>query len=170
MSVRRHCESDGSVSRSSLPKRWIIERTIGWLKRCRRLISIATRSHSSNPHQSASCSENSVIPHNVSGRTLSKSGFVVGLGEKTAGVVKTVRFDKFYRLDPCVIGCHLRVQFKVSFRILVICNSLFCAVYLVHSRSRKSLGEMTRKLSDTLSHRVPQFFGTFSLKKLSRAP
>ena len=54
-----------------------VERTIVWLNRCRRLAKDwdnlnhdALTSSASPP--SASCSENSVIPHEVSGRTLSE--------------------------------------------------------------------------------------------------
>src|SRR4249920_3837580 len=58
-----------------LPKRWIVERTIAWLNRCRRLakdwrISTEKRSRSCALPQSASCSENSAIRPEVSGRTL----------------------------------------------------------------------------------------------------
>ncbi len=58
------------------PSGWIVERTIAWLNRCRRWprsgkTSTATRASSSSSRPSASCSENSVILHEVSGRTLS---------------------------------------------------------------------------------------------------
>ena len=71
--VKRSDRAKGFVV---LPKRWIVERSIAWLNRCRRLAkdwetSTATHSASSNSPPSASCSENSVIPHKVSGRTLS---------------------------------------------------------------------------------------------------
>ena len=40
-------------------------------------------------------------------------------------------------------------------------------LYPAHVRTRKSLGDMTRKLSETSSHSVLQFFGTFSFKNPS---
>ena len=68
--VRRSDRAKGFVV---LPKRWIVERTIGWLNRCRRLartgkISTTMRSRSSASPPSASCSESSVVPHEVSGQ------------------------------------------------------------------------------------------------------
>jgi transposase len=58
------------------PKRWIVERSIACLNRCRRLAkagktAIATRSPSSASPRSASCSEGSVTLHEVFGRSLS---------------------------------------------------------------------------------------------------
>ena len=42
-------------------------------------------------------------------------------------------------------------------------------VYPVHPRIRKSFGLMMRKLSETSSHKVCQFFGTSSRRKFSIA-
>ncbi len=62
-----------------LPRRWVVERSIGWLNRCRRLAkdweclnrNALAPLHSSPWPRSASCSESSAILHEVSGRTLS---------------------------------------------------------------------------------------------------
>jgi transposase len=51
-----------------VPKRWIVERTIAWLNRCRRL---AKDWENLNRKALAFCSENSVIQPKLSGRTLS---------------------------------------------------------------------------------------------------
>ena len=69
--VKRSDQVSGFVV---LPKRWIVERTIAWLNRCRRLakdweISTERRSRSCASPQSASCSENYAIRPEVSGRT-----------------------------------------------------------------------------------------------------
>src|SRR6476660_6529118 len=55
--------------------RWLAERTIAWLNRCRRLAkdweNLNHKAlHSCASHPSASCSENFVIPLDVPGRTL----------------------------------------------------------------------------------------------------
>ena len=70
--VKRSDHAKGFVI---LPRRWVVERTIAWLNRCRSFprfgkTSIARRWHSCVSHQSASCSENFVIQLDVSGRTL----------------------------------------------------------------------------------------------------
>jgi len=67
--------SDGVSEFVVLPKRWIVERTIAWLNRCRRLAKDWESSterpwRSCVSPQSASCSENSAIRPEVSGRTL----------------------------------------------------------------------------------------------------
>ena len=59
--VRRCDQAKGFVV---LPERWIVERTIGWLNRCRRLAmdwktSPTPRLPSSASRPSVSCSENS---------------------------------------------------------------------------------------------------------------
>ena len=41
--------------------------------------------------------------------------------------------------------------------------------YPAHVRTRKSFGDMTRKLSDTSSHKSPQFLGTSSFRNPSMA-
>jgi transposase len=71
--IRRSDRAKGFVV---LPQRWIVEHTIAWLNRCRPLAKDwetlnPMRSPSSDPPPFASCSENSVILHEVSGRTLS---------------------------------------------------------------------------------------------------
>jgi len=70
--VKRSDQVSGFVV---LPKRWIVERTIAWLNRCRRLAKdwenlTEKRSRSCASPQSASCSENYAIQPEVSGRTL----------------------------------------------------------------------------------------------------
>ncbi len=72
--VKRLGHANGFVV---LPKRWIVERTLAWLGRCRRLAkdweclnrkALAFLPSASPP--SGSCCENYAIPHNVSGQTL----------------------------------------------------------------------------------------------------
>jgi transposase len=55
-----------------LPKRWIVERTIGWINRCRRLAKDwENLNHNALAFlPSASCSESHAILEEVSGRTL----------------------------------------------------------------------------------------------------
>ena len=70
--------SDQVSSFVVLPKRWIVESTIAWLNRCRRLAGIGSASterrwRSCASPQSASCSENSAIRPEVSGQTLTRA-------------------------------------------------------------------------------------------------
>src|SRR4029434_11178733 len=58
--VKRSDRTKGFVV---LPRRWVVERTFAWLNRCRRLRACGAP-------QSASCSENVVIPPDVFGQTL----------------------------------------------------------------------------------------------------
>src|ERR1700760_3884098 len=67
--------ADGAKGFVVEPKRWIVERSIAWLNRCRRLAKDwenrnHMRSPSSTSPRSASCSEGSAILHEVFGRTL----------------------------------------------------------------------------------------------------
>ena len=67
--------SDQAKAFVVLPKRWIVERTLAWLGRCRRLakdwecLNRKALAFPASP-PSASCCENYAIPHNVSGQTL----------------------------------------------------------------------------------------------------
>jgi transposase len=70
--VRRCDDAKGFVV---LPKRWIVERTIAWLNRCRRLAKdwenlTKMRSHSFISHQSDARCGNFVIENELLGRTL----------------------------------------------------------------------------------------------------
>ena len=72
--VKRSDQAKGFVT---LPKRWIVERTIAWLNRCRRLakdwenLNVTALMFLRSP-PSASCCEGSAIPHKLSSQTLSK--------------------------------------------------------------------------------------------------
>ena len=48
-------------------------------------------------------------------------------------------------------------------------DDLVSLLYPAHVRTRKSFGDMTRKLSDTSSHKSPQFLGTSSFRNPSMA-
>jgi Transposase DDE domain len=70
--VKRRDNAQGFIVE---PQRWIVERTIGWLNRCRRLANdwrtaTTTRSPTCTSPPSVSCSESSAIPHEVSERTV----------------------------------------------------------------------------------------------------
>jgi transposase len=67
--------SDIAKGFAVLPKRWIVERTIAWLNRCRRWPRIGSASterpwRSCARPQSASCCESSVKKHHDPGQTL----------------------------------------------------------------------------------------------------
>ena len=71
--------SDIAKGFAVLPKRWIVERTIAWLNRCRRLARIGSVSterpwRSCASPQSAACCESSVRKHHDPGQTLSRFG------------------------------------------------------------------------------------------------
>ena len=70
--VKRSDRTNGFVV---LPKRWIVERTLAWLNRCRRLAkdwenAIAKRWRSCTSPQSGSCLESYAIQPKVFGQTL----------------------------------------------------------------------------------------------------
>ena len=62
-------------------------------------------------------------------------------------------------------------EFNILSSWYVIGGILYIAflVYPAHVRTRKSFGDMTRKLSDTSSHKSPQFLGTSSFRNPSMA-
>ena len=73
--VKRSDQAKGFVT---LPKRWIVERSIAWLNRCRRLakdwrISTSQPLCSFVSPRSASCCEGSAIPRELSSQTLRTS-------------------------------------------------------------------------------------------------
>ena len=86
--------SDAAKAFIVLPKRWIVERTIGWLNRCRRL---AKDWEGLNRNalaflrwpQSASCSESSVAKHYDLGRTLREPrGDLIAAQKSAEGIAR----------------------------------------------------------------------------------
>ena len=105
--VKRSDRAKGFVV---LSKRWIVERTLAWLNRCRRpprigRTAIEKRLRFCTSPQFGSCSENSVIRPKVSGQTLMKRLYRELQFLRRAESYLLARFD-LNRFAGCWIAAH----------------------------------------------------------------
>ena len=93
--------------------------------------------------------------------------FVFRIGHHPAKIMNLFLTTKINPLDGSA-GFALAAARRARLRTMVANlddPSNYLMIYLVHAITRKSLGDMTRKLSVTESHRFAQLRGTVSRRK-----